>query len=104
MRTEHHEMNYTKRTPGQDPDEFFYIMDSFWDRLNMSTSPEGPTDRQHEGILLQALSPDYEITRRDHLERRDLGLADNRRTMAVIYADPLVGASPQQVSQGLAPL
>ena len=53
-------MNHTKMTPGQDPDEFLYIMDSRRDRLNTSTPPEGPTDRQYEDILLQALSPDYE--------------------------------------------
>ena len=39
-------MNHTKMTPGQDPDEFLYIMDSRRDRLNTSTPPEGPTDRQ----------------------------------------------------------
>ena len=82
-------MNHTKMTPGQDPDEFLYIMDSRRDRLNTSTRPEGPTDRQYEDILLQALSPDYESIRRAHLERRDFGLADIRRIMAAIYADNL---------------
>ena len=82
-------MNHTKMTPGQDPDEFLYIMDSRRDRLNTSTPPEGPTDRQYEGILLQALSPDYESIRRAHLERGDFGLADIRRMMAAIYADNL---------------
>ena len=82
-------MNHTKMTPGQDPDEFLYIMDSRRDRLNTSTPPEGPTDRQYEDILLQALSPDYESIRRAHLKRRDFGLADIRRMMAAIYADNL---------------
>ena len=47
-------------TPGQDPVEFLYIIDSCRDCLNKSTSSEGPTDWQYEDILLQALSPDYE--------------------------------------------
>ena len=89
LRAEHYKMNHTKMTPGQDPDEFLYIMDSRRDRLNTSTPPEGPTDRQYEDILLQALSPDYESIRRAHLERRDFGLADIRRMMAAIYADNL---------------
>ena len=43
LRAEHYKMNHTKMTPGQDPDEFLYIMDSRRDRLNTSTPPEGPT-------------------------------------------------------------
>ena len=93
LRAEHYKMNHTKMTPGQDPDEFLYIMDSRRDRLNTSTPPEGPTDRQYEDILLQALSPDYESIRRAHLERRDFGLADIRRMMAAIYADNLSSRS-----------
>ena len=38
-------MNHTKMTPGQDPDEFLYIMGSCWNRLNRSIPPEGLTDR-----------------------------------------------------------
>ena len=82
-------MNRTKMTPGEDPDEFLYIMDSGRNRLSTSTPTEGPTDRQYEDILLQALPPDYESIRKAHLERRDFGLADNRRMMAAIYADNL---------------
>ena len=93
LRAEHYRMNHTKMAPGQDPDEFLYIVDSCRDRLNRSTPPEGPTDRQYEDILLQALSPDYESIQRAHLERRDFGLADIRRMMAVIYADKLFRGS-----------
>ena len=53
LRVEHHKMNFTKMTPGQDPDKFLHIMDS------CREPPEGPTDRQYDDILLQALSPDY---------------------------------------------
>ena len=82
-------MNRTKMSPGQDPDEFLYIMDSGRNRLNTNTPTEGLRDWQDEDFLLQALSPDYESIRRAHLERRDFGLADNRRMMAAIYADNL---------------
>ena len=77
LRAEHHKMNRTKMTPGQDPDEFLYIIDSGRERLIASTPTEDPPDRQYEGILLQALSPDYESIQRAHLERGDFDLADN---------------------------
>ena len=79
-------MNHGKMTTGQDPDGFLYIMDSCWNRLNKSTPPENPTDRQNEDILLQTLSPDYESIRRAHLERREFGLAVIRRIVVAIYA------------------
>ena len=53
-------MNHTKMTPGQDPDEFLYIMESCRDRPNMSTPPESPTDRQYEDIVQQVSSVNYE--------------------------------------------
>ena len=71
----------------QDPDEYLYIMDTCRDRLNACDPPEGPTDRQYEDILLQALPPEYKAIRQVHLERGDFGLADIRRMMAAIYAD-----------------
>ena len=101
----HHKMNHTKMTPGQDPDEFLYIMDSFRDRLSSSTPPEGPTDRQYEKILLQALSPHYQSIPIVYLERRGFGLADIRRFFATIYAENLSRRSiTSQASQGPAPL
>ena len=74
LRAEHHKMNYTKMTLGQDPDEFLYIMDNCRDRLNRSIPPEDPTNRQYGDILLQALSPDYKSIRRAHLESGTLVL------------------------------
>ena len=89
LRTEHRKMNHTKMTPAQDPDEFFYIINTCRDRLDISTSPDSPTDQYREDILLQALSPDYESIRRYDLKRRDFDLADVRRVMATVYADNL---------------
>ena len=66
---EHHKRTHTKITPGQDPDELFYVMVRCRDRLNTSTPPEGPTERQYENMLLEALLPDYESIRRAHLQR-----------------------------------
>ena len=86
-------MNHTKRTPGQDPDEFLYITDSCRNHPNTSAPPEGPTDRQYEGILLQVLSPDYESIRGANLKRRDFDVTDIRRMMAAIYADNLSSRS-----------
>lgn len=71
-------MNHTQTTPGQDPNEFLYMMDCCRDCLNACSPLEGPIDWQWEDIQLQALPPEYERTRRAHLKRRDFGLADNR--------------------------
>ena len=65
-------------------------MDSCRDRLHKSTPPEGPTDRQYDGIPLQALTAAHENNiRKVYLERRDFGLANFQRTIVVIYADNL---------------
>ena len=65
-----HKINHTNNmTPGQNPDEFIYIMDSCRDRLNTSKPPESPTNRQYEDIVLQALLLDYESNLRAHPER-----------------------------------
>ena len=82
-------MNNTRRGSDQDPDKTLYIMDSCRDRGNACDSPEGPTDRQYDDILLQALPSEYNAIRQAPLERGDFGLADIRRMMAVIYADNL---------------
>ena len=61
LRAEHYKMNHTKMTPGQDSDKFLYIIvgSNGRNRINTSTPPEGPTDRQYENILLQV----YLVTR-----------------------------------------
>ena len=64
-------------------------MDSCRDRLNACDPPEGPTDRQYEDIILQALPPEYKAIDQAHLERGDFRLGDIRRMMAAIYADNL---------------
>ena len=55
IRAERVKMNSTPMRSGKDPDEDLYIMDSCHDRLN--ATHQGPTDRQHEYIILQALPP-----------------------------------------------
>ena len=57
IRAEHAKMNNTLMRKGQDPDEYFYVMDSCRDRLNACDPPEGPTDPQYEDILVQARPP-----------------------------------------------
>ena len=64
-------------------------MDSCRDHRNACDPPEGPTDRQYEDIILQALPPENKAIRQAHLERGDFELADIRRMMAAIYADNL---------------
>ena len=82
-------MTSTRMRPGQDLDNYLYHMDSCRDRLNACDPPEGPTDRQYEDIILQALPLEYDRIRQTHLERREFGLVDIRRMMAAIYANNL---------------
>lgn len=66
------------------------MMDSCRHRLNARIPPEGLMDWQYKGIVLQALSPDYESIQRACLERRNFGLANIRRMMAILYTrEPL---------------
>ena len=92
-------MTSTRMRPGQYPDDYLYHMDNFQDRLIACDPPEGPTDRQYENIMLQALLSEYDRIRQTHLERRDFRLADIRRMMAAIYADNL---SRSESSKGIA--
>ena len=55
IRMEHIRMTSTRMRPGEDPDDYLYDMGSCRDRLNACDPPEGPTDRQYEDIILQAL-------------------------------------------------
>ena len=64
--------------PSQDPDDYFYHMDSCRDRLNACNPPEG---WPYEDIILQALPSEYDRIRQTHLERRAV--------MTAIYADNL---------------
>ena len=53
---EHIRMTSTRMRPGQDPDDdYLYHMDSCQGRLNACDPPEGPTNRQYEDIIIQAL-------------------------------------------------
>ena len=85
-------MTSTRMHPDQDPDDQLNHMVSCRDRLIACDPPEGPTDRQYEGIVLQALPSEYDHIRQVHLERRYFGFADIRRMMAAIYADNLSGS------------
>lgn len=87
VRERHHKINHAKINPGQDHDEFLYVMDNCRDRLNKRRPPERPADQQYEDILVKALSPKYEGIWRAHFKRQDFGIADIRRMMVVIYDD-----------------
>ena len=89
----------TRMHPGQDPEDYLYHMDSCRDRLNACDPPEGPTNRQCEEIILQALLSEYDRISQTHLEKRDFGLADIRCMVAAIYADNL---SRFESSKGIA--
>ena len=93
----HHDESLRMR-PSQDLDDYLYHIHSCRDRLNACNPPEGPTDRQYEEIIFQALPSEYNHIRQTHLERRDFGLADIRRMMVAIYAGNL---SRSESSEGI---
>ena len=79
-------MNSARMSPGQEPDELLYELNSRRERLNVCNPSEGPTDLQSENIILQALPPEYERIRTSHLEKTGFGITDIRRMMSAIYA------------------
>ena len=92
-------MTSSRMCPDQDPDDYLYHIDSCRHRFNACDPPEGPTDRQYEDIILQALPSECDGIRQTYLERRDYGLANIRRMMVVMYAENL---SRSKISKGLA--
>ena len=69
-------MNSARMSPGQDPDEFLYELDTRRERLNACDPSEGSMDRQFENIILEALLPENERIRTSHLEKPDFGIAN----------------------------
>ena len=73
--------------PGQDPDDFFFILDECHQQLgNMGESMH---DERYEDIILQALPVEYGRVRQTSHEKRDLGLDDIRHMVRSIYVDNL---------------
>ena len=83
----HKKLVNTKMEPGQDPDDFFFIMDKCRDRLEEM----GQTihDERYEDIILQALPAEYERVRIASYEKRDFGLDDIRHMVHTMYVDNL---------------
>ena len=86
-------MNSARMRPGQDPDEFLYELDTRREHLNACDRPAGPTDREFEDIILEALPPEYERIRTSHIKKPDIGIADIRRVTSAIYAANLARSS-----------
>ena len=93
LSVEHAKMNSARMSPGQDPDEFLYELDTRHERLNACDPPEGRADRQFGDIILQALPPEYERIRTSHLEKPDFGIAAIRRMLSANYAANLAHSS-----------
>ena len=54
----HEKLHSTKMKPGDDPNDFLYIMDGFRERLE--DMGQSVPDERHEDIILQALPAEYE--------------------------------------------
>ena len=101
LRAAHREMQTVKMRSDEDPDDFLYKKDRCRDRLDSVTPKEGPSDRQHEDIILQCLPPEYDRIRQTHFERGDRNLEDIRRMMSKVYADNLARSNSDS-SRGIA--
>ena len=84
VRAEYIRVTSTRMHPIQDPDDISYHLDSCRDRFNACNPPEGPTDRQYEDIVLQALASEHDRIRQTYLNGGDFDLADIRRIMAAV--------------------
>ena len=94
-------MQTGKMRSDEDPDDFLYKKDRCRDRLNSFTPKEGPSDCQHEDIILQCLPPEHDRIRQTHFKREDCNLADIRRMLSKIYADNLARSNSDS-SRGIA--
>ena len=72
LKREHASIRSVRMISCQDPDEFLYELDTRREHLNTCDSPECPTDRQYEVLILQTLAPEYERVRTFHLEKLTL--------------------------------
>ena len=82
LRAAHRKMETVKMRSDKGPDDFLYKKDRCRDRLDSVTPKEGPSDRQHEHIILQCILPEYDIIRQTHFEREDCNLAGIRRMLS----------------------
>ena len=87
IRACHEKLFNTKIEPGQDPNDFVFVLDEGRDLLEEM----GQTvhDERYEDIILQALPPEYERVRPPSYEKRDFGLDDIRRMVHIMYVDNL---------------
>ena len=71
--------------PGQDPDDFFFVLDECRDFFEGMV--QTVHDERYEGIIHEALLPEYERVRTASYERRDFGLDDIRHMVHTVYVD-----------------
>ena len=83
--TYHEKLHSTKMKSGDDPDDFLYTMDGFYERLEDIGQPV--PDERYEDIVVQALPTDYERVHTARSRRRDFQLADIRGMMSALYID-----------------
>ena len=67
----HEKLVTTRMDPGQDPDDFFLILDEC--RQQLEDIGESVHDEWYEDIILQALPLEYERVRQTSHEKRDIG-------------------------------
>eukprot|EP00904_Undaria_pinnatifida_P010238 jgi/Undpi1/6344/HiC_scaffold_20.g08827.m1 len=83
----HEELVSTKMEPGQDPDDFRFVLNEYRDLLEEI----GLTvhNERVDGRILQALPHRHERVRTTSCERRDLEVDDIRHIVHTVYIDNL---------------
>ena len=82
----HEKLVNAKMEPGQDPDDFFLVLDECRDlHEEMGQTVH---DGRYEDVILQALPSEYERVRTANYERRDFGLDDIRYMVCLLYTSP----------------
>ena len=66
----HDKLHNTTMQSGDNPEDFLFVMDGYRDRLETMGQPV--LDERYEGIILRALSAEYDRVRIASCERRDL--------------------------------
>ena len=75
----HDKLANAKMEPGQDQDDYFFILDER--RALLQEMGRTMLEQKYEGVMIRSLAIEYEIVFIASYERRNFGLSDVRHTM-----------------------
>ena len=77
----------TKMNTGQDPDDFFFVLD--WCHGLLEEMVQTVHDERYGHMVLQALPEQYERVRNASYEKRDFRLVDIRHIVHTMFVDSI---------------